>query len=35
MTGSTMALKWIYGQVNGVEQFKREAVTKPAGIKTA
>lgn len=31
MAGSTMALKWVYGKINGVEKFKREAVTKPAG----
>lgn len=35
MTGSTMGLKWIYGKINGVEKFKREAVSKPAGIKGA
>lgn len=27
--GSTMALKWVYGKVNGIEKFKREAL-KPA-----
>ncbi|KAI0136307.1 FAR-17a/AIG1-like protein [Xylariales sp. AK1849] len=32
MTGSTMALKWAYGKLNGIEKFKREAVTNPAGI---
>ncbi|TLS26300.1 hypothetical protein PpBr36_05226 [Pyricularia pennisetigena] len=26
---STMALKWLYGKVNGIEEFKREAI-KPA-----
>jgi hypothetical protein len=26
MTGSTMALKWVYGKLNGVEELKREAV---------
>ena len=25
MTGSTMALKWAYGKVNGVDQFKEDA----------
>lgn len=25
MTGSTMALKWVYGKVNGVEELKQEA----------
>lgn len=26
MTGSTMALKWIYGTINGVESIKRDAL---------
>jgi len=26
MTGSTMALKWIYGAVNGIEELKKEAL---------
>jgi hypothetical protein len=26
MTGSTMALKWVYGKVNGIEQFKKDAI---------
>ena len=26
MTGSTMALKWIYGTVNGIESIKKEAL---------
>jgi hypothetical protein len=25
MTASTMALKWVYGKVNGVEELKEEA----------
>ncbi|KAK3945266.1 FAR-17a/AIG1-like protein [Diplogelasinospora grovesii] len=25
MTGSTMMLKWVYGKLNGIEEFKREA----------
>lgn len=25
MTGSTMALKWLYGKVNGIEELKEEA----------
>ncbi|KAL8304412.1 hypothetical protein RB597_004398 [Gaeumannomyces tritici] len=29
--GSTMALKWLYGTLNGVEDFKREAL-KPAKL---
>ncbi|KAL7628214.1 hypothetical protein AAE478_002413 [Parahypoxylon ruwenzoriense] len=33
MTGSTMILKWTYGKVNGIEQFKKEAVADPAGIR--
>ncbi|KAI0387259.1 FAR-17a/AIG1-like protein [Hypomontagnella monticulosa] len=33
MTGSTMLLKWTYGKVNGVEEFKREAVVDPVGIR--
>ncbi|KAK6072520.1 integral membrane protein [Seiridium cupressi] len=37
MTGSTMVLKWVYGKANGIEKFKKEAATKPAGgrIKAA
>jgi hypothetical protein len=31
MTSSTMALKWVYGKANGIEKFKKEAVTKPVG----
>lgn len=31
MTGSTMALKWIYGTVNGVESIKRDAL-RPAKV---
>lgn len=23
--GSTMALKWLYGKINGIEKFQREA----------
>jgi hypothetical protein len=26
MTGSTMALKWIYGTVNGIESIKKDAL---------
>ncbi|KAL1880518.1 hypothetical protein VTK73DRAFT_5718 [Phialemonium thermophilum] len=26
MTGSTMALKWLYGKLNGIEQLKRDAL---------
>ncbi|KAI8961718.1 FAR-17a/AIG1-like protein [Daldinia sp. FL1419] len=33
MTGSTMALKWTYGKINGIEEFKKEAVADPAGIR--
>lgn len=33
MTGSTMTLKWVYGRVNGIEQFKNEAGAKHAGGK--
>ncbi|KAI1386989.1 FAR-17a/AIG1-like protein [Hypoxylon trugodes] len=33
MTGSTMLLKWTYGKINGIEEFKKEAVGNPAGIK--
>ncbi|KAI5919231.1 FAR-17a/AIG1-like protein [Camillea tinctor] len=33
MTGSSMALKWVYGKVNGIEKFKDEAVTDPAGLR--
>jgi hypothetical protein len=25
MTGSTMALKWVYGSLNGIEELKKEA----------
>ncbi|KAK6864468.1 hypothetical protein PG990_006098 [Apiospora arundinis] len=34
MAGSTMALKWLYGKLNGVERFQKEAVKNPAGIRT-
>jgi len=37
MSGSTMALKWLYGKLNGVERFSEEAeeaVKIPAGIRT-
>ncbi|KAI1776503.1 FAR-17a/AIG1-like protein [Hypoxylon cercidicola] len=33
MTGSTMLLKWTYGKINGIEEFKKEAVANPAGIR--
>ncbi|KAI1075087.1 FAR-17a/AIG1-like protein [Whalleya microplaca] len=33
MTGSTMMLKWGFGKINGIEEFKKEAVTNPAGIR--
>ncbi|KAI0025499.1 FAR-17a/AIG1-like protein [Xylariomycetidae sp. FL0641] len=33
MTGSTMVLKWLYGRINGMEEFKKEAVTDPAGLR--
>jgi hypothetical protein len=26
MTASTMMLKWVYGKVNGIESFKRDAL---------
>ncbi|CAP69601.1 uncharacterized protein PODANS_1_12570 [Podospora anserina S mat+] len=26
MTTSTLALKWLYGKINGIEQFKKEAL---------
>jgi hypothetical protein len=26
MTGSTMALKWVYGTVNGIESIKKDAL---------
>ena len=32
MTGSTMVLKWVYGKLNGIEEFKREA-TKPVKLE--
>ncbi|KAI0009113.1 FAR-17a/AIG1-like protein [Xylariaceae sp. FL0662B] len=32
MTGSTMMLKWWFGKINGIEKFKKEAVTNPAGV---
>ncbi|KAI1817887.1 FAR-17a/AIG1-like protein [Poronia punctata] len=32
MTLSTMTLKWLYGKVNGIEQFEKEAVSNPAGL---
>ncbi|KAJ9157191.1 Integral membrane protein [Pleurostoma richardsiae] len=31
MTGSTMALKWLYGKVNGIEKFEKEAA-RPAKL---
>lgn len=34
MSGSTMALKWLYGKLNGVERFQHEAVKNPAGVRT-
>ncbi|KAI0172046.1 FAR-17a/AIG1-like protein [Hypoxylon sp. FL1284] len=34
MTGSTMLLKWTYGKINGIDEFKREAVVNPAGIRS-
>lgn len=33
MTGSTVVLKWVYGKVNGIEQFQKEAMVDPAGIR--
>jgi hypothetical protein len=27
-----MLLKWMYGKINGIEKFKKEAVSNPAGI---
>ncbi|KAI1467406.1 FAR-17a/AIG1-like protein [Daldinia caldariorum] len=33
MTGSTMTLKWTYGKINGVEEFKKQAVADPAGLR--
>jgi hypothetical protein len=33
MTGSTMALKWVYGKINGIEQIKKEAVD-PLGTRS-
>ena len=32
MTGSTMVLKWVYGKLNGIEEFQREA-TKPVKLE--
>lgn len=26
MTGSTMTLKWVYGKINGIEKFKKDAL---------
>lgn len=26
MTASTMVLKWVYGKLNGIEQFKKDAL---------
>jgi len=26
MSGSTMGLKWVYGKVNGIEKFKKDAL---------
>ncbi|KAK4188354.1 FAR-17a/AIG1-like protein [Podospora australis] len=26
MTGSTLALKWLYGRINGIEKFRKEAL---------
>ncbi|ORY62264.1 FAR-17a/AIG1-like protein [Pseudomassariella vexata] len=34
MTGSTMLLKWLYGKLNGIERFQKEAITNPAGFHT-
>lgn len=34
MSGSTMALKWLYGKLNGVDRFQNEAVKNPAGVRT-
>ncbi|KAI1339620.1 FAR-17a/AIG1-like protein [Xylariaceae sp. FL0016] len=34
MTGSTMTLKWLYGKINGIESFKKDAITDPAGIRS-
>ncbi|KAI0484911.1 FAR-17a/AIG1-like protein [Xylariaceae sp. FL0804] len=34
MTGSTMALKWTYGRINGIESFRRDAATDPVGART-
>lgn len=28
-----MLLKWTYGKINGIEEFKKEAVANPAGIR--
>lgn len=28
-----MCLKWVYGKLNGIEQFKEEALRDPAGIR--
>lgn len=28
-----MLLKWTYGKINGIEEFKKEAVTNPAGVQ--
>ncbi|KAI1328279.1 FAR-17a/AIG1-like protein [Xylariaceae sp. FL0255] len=33
MTGSTMLLKWLYGKLNGLENFETEAIRDPAGIR--
>ncbi|KAH8675345.1 FAR-17a/AIG1-like protein [Xylariales sp. PMI_506] len=32
MAGSTIALKWLHGKLNGVESFKKEAIKNPVGI---
>ncbi|OTB03105.1 hypothetical protein M426DRAFT_74237 [Hypoxylon sp. CI-4A] len=34
MTGSTALLKWTYGKINGIEEFKKEAVVDPVGVRT-
>ncbi|KAI0151908.1 FAR-17a/AIG1-like protein [Hypoxylon sp. NC0597] len=33
MTGSTMMLKWTYGKINGIEEYKKDAVADPAGVR--
>lgn len=34
MTTSTVALKWLYGRLNGIEEFQKTAVRNPAGLQT-